>query len=136
MNKYTYEDIEIGMEESFEAAITDKEMAAFRNLTGDENPLHRDYDFAHSKDFEAPVVYGMLTASYLSTLAGVYLPGENSLIQSMDIKFMAPVYPGDKLLIEGKVDFKDDRYRIIRLKVSIRVMDGKKVLRGTMTIKM
>ena len=76
----------------------------------------------------------MLTASFLSTLAGMYLPGEKSIIQNTELKFMKPVYPGDRLIISGEVAEKNDAYRVIRVKVTIKKDDGEKVLRGSMQI--
>ena len=76
----------------------------------------------------------MQTASFLSTLAGVYLPGENSLIQSVDIQFSKPVFVGDKLTVSGTVKEKDDNFKYFVLKVEIRNQSRIKVLRGKMQI--
>ena len=76
----------------------------------------------------------MLTAAFLSTLAGMYLPGEKSIIRSTEVKFMKPVYPGDTLTVSGEVAEKNDDYRVIRLKVMIRNDAGEKVLRGAMQV--
>ena len=48
----------------------------------------------------------MLTASFLSTLAGIYLPGEKSLIHSVETKMIKPVFIGDELIVTGKVSEK------------------------------
>ena len=87
MNDYTYEDIKVGMNISFEKEITTDMEDMFRAITGDENPLHKDDDFAKSNSdgrFPRHVTFGMLTASLCSTVAGMYLPGKNSLIHSFD----------------------------------------------------
>ncbi len=134
MNNYSYEELMTGHKESFSVRITDDMMDSFRNLSGDFNPLHRDAETAARAGHPKPVVFGMLTASFLSTLAGVYLPGEKSLIQEVEIKFMKSVYPGDTLEITGEVAEKHDAVRVITLKVSIRRQNGEKVLRGRMRI--
>ena len=77
----------------------------------------------------------MLTASFMSTLAGVYLPGRYSLIQSVETKFAEPVFVGDVLEVKGEVMEKNDTYRLIFLKVTIRNENGKKVCRGKMQIQ-
>ena len=97
MNHYTFEEIKTGMEEQFSVTITEQMMQQFREMTGDVNPLHCDETFAKEKGFDGKVAYGMLTASFLSTMAGVYLPGENSLIQSVEVKFVKPVFPGEEI---------------------------------------
>ncbi len=134
MNEYRYEDIHIGMTESFSVRVTEEMMDSFRGITGDINPLHNDEAYAHEQGYDARVVYGMLTSSFLSTLAGVYLPGRRSLIRSVECKFPAPVLAGDELTITGEVTDMNDDYRFITLKVSIRNQQGVKVCRGKMEI--
>lgn len=134
MNEYRYEDIHIGMEESFTVTVTEEMMDGFREITGDINPLHNDEAYAHEQGFDARVTYGMLTSSFLSTLAGVYLPGKYSLIRSVELKFPKPVMVGDELTVSGEVTDMNDDFRFITLKVAIRNQHGDKVCRGKMEI--
>ena len=124
MNRYEYADIMIGHTETFTVMITDKIMSDFCNITGDSNPAHT----------EGKLAYGMLTASFISTLAGMYLPGEHSLIHKIEAEFPAPVYAGDTLVFTGEVVKKDDNFKTIELKVAARNNSGKKVFRGKMRI--
>ena len=135
MNEYSYEDIKEGHKESFTVKITEDMMSAFCGITGDVNPLHNDEDYAVSKGHPARVVYGMLTASSLSTLAGVYLPGKNSLIHEVKIKFAKPVYIGDTLTVEGVVEEKNDTYSLLMIKVTIRNQNSDKVCRAKMQVQ-
>nr|MCR4851331.1 MaoC family dehydratase N-terminal domain-containing protein [Lachnospiraceae bacterium] len=103
MNSYSFDELDIGHEESFSVTVTEEMMADFLKITGDVNPLHNDEDFAKKKGFDSRVVYGMLTASFFSTLAGVYIPGEKCLIEEVNYKFTKPVYIGDELTVSGKI---------------------------------
>ena len=136
MNAYRYENIEIGHEESFAAALTEEKMRAFLAITGDENPLHTDAAYAKSKRYAGKVAYGMLTASFLSTLAGMYLPGKYALIHSVEIKFVKAVYPSDKtvLTVKGVVTEKHDLFRQLTVKFGVWNEDGDKVCRGMMKV--
>ena len=134
MNDFTYEEIEIGHKESFEITITEEMMEAFKVITGDINPLHNDEDYAKQKGNPSRVVYGMLTSSFLSTLAGVYLPGKRSLIQEVSIKMAKPVYIGDTITVEGVVDEKNDTFKLLMIKYSMKNQNGAKVLRGSMRV--
>lgn len=134
MNTYTYDEINIGHKESFTVTVTSAERDKFREITGDINPLHNDLDYAKSMGHDQCVAYGMLSASYLSTLAGVYLPGKNSLIQKVETNFRKPVYVGDTLTVTGEVTDKNDNYKIIEVKVEIKNQDGVKVVKGKMEI--
>ena len=134
MNEYLYDDIYVGQEETFNVKITQKLMDNFFKLTGDCNPLHRDLDYAKSVGFDKNVVYGMLTASFLSTLAGVYLPGKYSLIHTIETDFVKPVFVGDTLTVKGIVKEKNDDFKVFWLKVDVFNQNGQKVVRGKMRI--
>ena len=130
MNAFSYDEITLGQEVSFTAAIGPDSMKAFSEITGDINPRHTEQN----------VVYGMLTGSFLSTLAGMYLPGKYALIQSVRLEFVNPIVlsaTGEKTLIviSGMVAGKEDRFRLLSLKVSVSGEDGTKFLFGTMKVK-
>ena len=80
MKEYRFEEISLGLSESFEVEITREMMDKFQDISGDVNPLHNDTEFAKVRGYEDRVVYGMLIASQISTLGGVYLPGKYCLI--------------------------------------------------------
>ncbi len=134
MNDFSYEEIEVGHKESFSVTVTEEMMDKFLAITGDVNPLHNDEDYARSAGHPGRVVYGMLSASLLSTLAGVYLPGKRSLIYEVKIKFAKPVYIGDTLTVEGTVEEKHDVYSLLVLKVTVRNQSGDKVCRAKMQV--
>lgn len=134
MNNLKYEDIQVGMEQEFCVEITDEIMESFKKITGDKNPLHTDEKFAKDHGYPKRVAYGMLTASFVSTLAGVYLPGERSLIHSVEIKFVRPVYCGDVLRVHGMVHQVNDTVRQIVLNVNITNQKGEKVVRGKVKV--
>lgn len=133
MNHYTFEELYVGQREEFSVTVTEDMLSAFRAVTGDVNPLHMDDGFAQRHDYPRHVVYGMLTASLLSTLAGVYLPGECCLIQSVEVKFPKPVFVGDELLVAGTVSELHESVRQIVLKTEI-LRRGVRVLKGTMRL--
>jgi acyl dehydratase len=137
MNSFTFETIKVGQTAKFTAVITDETMAAFREITGDRNPLHCDGAYAARRGYEGRVVYGMLTASYLSTLAGMYLPGERSLIQQVKIDFLEPVIlplasGGTNITVFGEVTKKHEEFKRLTIDYSISDATGVKLARGTM----
>ncbi len=134
MNDYSFEDIEIGHRESFSVEVTPQMMEQFCSITGDINPLHCDQAYAARFGHPDTVCYGMLTAAFLSTLAGVYIPGKKSLLREVDVKFMKSVYPGDVLEVAGEVAEKNDAYRVLGVKVAIRNQSGAKVARGKIQV--
>ena len=130
MNEYRITDISAGHQESFSVTVTEDTMAKFRAITGDINPLHVSDEFAKEKGFPQRVVYGMLTASLISTLGGVYLPGKYCLIQGVEVRFAKPVFIGDVLEVTGEAVKVDRDLRYLEIKVTIRNQRNEKVLRG------
>lgn len=134
MKEYLFDEIYEGLSESFEVTVTEEMMDRFRDMTGDVNPLHRDPAYGKEKGYPGVVCFGMLTASFLSTLAGVYLPGKYSLIQSVEVKFSKPVFPGETLKISGKVSEKNETFRFIRVKAEAKTLSGEKKMKAVMQI--
>jgi 3-hydroxybutyryl-CoA dehydratase len=130
MNVYKISDISVGMKESFKRTITAEMMQRFMEITADENPLHVDESYAKSKGFPNRVAYGMLTASFISTLGGCYIPGKYCLIRGVEIKFAKPVYIGDELTILGEISRVDAGLKYLEVKVTIWNQKNEKVLRG------
>lgn len=133
-NTYSFEDLELGHEETFCVNVDERLVDLFFDITQDTNLLHHDAAFAKRNAFKDKVVYGMLTASFLSTLAGVYLPGERSLIHEADVKFLRPVYAGDTLKITGCVADMHESVKQMEIRVTITNQHGDKVLKGKMKV--
>ncbi len=134
MNEFSFSDIYIGLEQSFEAEITQEKISQFLEITIDINPLHVDLNYAISKGFKDKVVYGLLSSSFYSTLVGVYLPGKYALLQGIDIQFMKPVFKGDRLKIMGKVSYINEAYHQIEVKAHITNQDKIKISKATIKI--
>jgi 3-hydroxybutyryl-CoA dehydratase len=134
MNEYKYQDLNIGMQEIFHHTVTEKEMDLFCELSGDVNPLHKDVSFAREHGYQDRVVYGMLSASLISTMGGLFLPGKYCLIQQVECKFVAPVFIGDELEVCGTVRELNDSVQQAVIKIDINNQKGKKVVRATLKV--
>ena len=130
MNHYTLEQLQPGMTEEFTVTVTEEMMARFGSITGDVSPIHMDADYAAGRGYPGRVVYGMLGASFFSTLAGVYLPGEHCLLHSVEAKFAKPVFIGDTLTVRGEVSEVNPVFGEITIRASLINQEGKKVTRG------
>ena len=134
MNSYHFDDLYEGLSVSFETEITAEMMETFKEISGDENPLHVDETFAKAQGYEGRVVYGMLSSSLLSQLVGVHLPGRYCLLQGMELKYLKPVYIGDTLTVTGTVDELHPSVQMAVIKALITNQEGKKVVRGKINV--
>ena len=130
MNHYTLAEMVPGLTEEFTVTVTAEMMEAFRTITGDVSPIHIDADYAKDRGYPGRVVYGMLGASFFSTLAGVYLPGEHCLLHGVECKFARPIFVGDTLTVTGTVADVSEAVAEAEIKAVITNQDGKKVTRG------
>lgn len=138
MNEFLYDQMHVGMQAEFCKELTLEMENSFRQITGDENPLHKDDSFAKEISggrFQSHAAFGMLTASLYSTLAGMYLPGKYSLIHSFDeLSFLKPVFAGDMLTVTGEVVAKNDPLKLLILSAKIKNQNSKIVSKAKMKV--
>jgi 3-hydroxybutyryl-CoA dehydratase len=115
------EDLEIGMTRSLWKTIGDKEIALFAELSTDRNPVHLDDSYAQDTIFEGRIAHGMLTAALISAVIGEQLPGHGSVYLRQDLKFRAPVRPGDRVEAIVAVREIDHSRRRVTLECLCRV---------------
>ena len=123
------EDIEMGMTRYIRKVITDRDIEQFAEISTDHNPVHLDDEYARDTIFEGRIAHGMLTAGLVSAVIGEQLPGHGTIYMSQNLKFLAPVRPGDLVHAEVKVvDMVIDKRRV-RLDCRCEV-NGENVLIG------
>ena len=92
-----FEDLTEGQSDSMSRTFSLLDVNEFIKMSGDRNRIHWDRDYAANTPFKQPIVHGVLVLSVASALLGYKFPGEGSVASSMDVAFLAPVYPGDEV---------------------------------------
>tara|TARA_Y100000746_G_C15403397_1_gene407306 strand:- start:582 stop:1013 length:432 start_codon:yes stop_codon:yes gene_type:complete len=129
-SEYTYNDIEIGLSKEFQVEITESLVNDFAKISGDFSPIHMDDLYAKSTTFKKRVVHGMLLASFLSRMDGMFLPGKHALYFSQSVEFRNPCFIGDVLTISSKVIDKSDSTKIIKIESKITNQENKLLVYG------
>lgn len=114
--------------------VTDETIEAFASLSGDRNPVHFDDAFARRIGFEGRIAHGAVTASLLSALLGMDLPGPGSVFLEQRVRFLAPVRPGDRLTGTLEVLRVRPDKPIITLGAAITLDDGTRVAEGELVV--
>lgn len=130
-----FDSIRVGEQRSLVKTITEGDVRRFVELTGDDNPLHVDKDYASGTAFKDIVVHGMLGASFISTVIGTRLPGPGALWVSQQFDFLLPVRLGDELTIRCQVLKKHEGERLLELETTITNQHGQLVLSGRGKVK-
>ncbi len=97
LHGYYLEDLSLGMSDDFTKTITESDILIYAGVSGDNNPLHLDEEFASQTRFKGRISHGMLTTSLWSTIVGTKLPGPGSAYMRQDMKFLKPVRIGDSV---------------------------------------
>ena len=130
LSEYTFDEIEIGLTKQFQITITESMIDDFAKLTGDFSPIHMDKDYASTTTFEKRVVDGMLLASFLSKIVGMYLPGKHALYFSQLLDFRQPCFIGDTITVSSIVIDKSPSTKILKIESKITNQEGKILLSG------
>lgn len=130
-----FENIEVGQQAGFTHELTQDDVNLFAALTGDFNPLHVDEGFAKKTQFNKPVVHGMLSASYISTLIGTLLPGSGALWTSQTLDFLLPAFVGDTLSVAAVVLQKSPATRMLVLETKVSNQFGQVLVSGISNVR-
>lgn len=99
-----FAEFKVGQRVEFESRFGAAEIDSFAELSGDWNPLHVDDAYAARSPFRKRVAHGMLVSSLLSRVAGMYFPGQQSLLLQVEqISFPGPVLEDEPLRCEAEL---------------------------------
>lgn len=115
--------------ESVEFRISQRDMDAFRALSGDTNPLHQDIGFASRRGFVDKVVYGGLLVAQVSRLLGNEMPGRGCVWRSITLRFRGPLYVGEPARLTGTITHANSDLGLIDLSLKIETR-GRAIAEG------
>ena len=129
LHGFFIEDLRLNQTEEFEKKITEKDINAFAKLSGDDNPVHTNSDFAKKTIFKQKVAHGFLSASLISMLIATKLPGPGSIYLSQNLKFLAPVFIDDLVRVKVTVEEIDQEKKKVKLQTEC-FKNEKKIISG------
>ena len=105
LNGHDFEDLQKGMTATFAKTITEADIVLFAGVSGDNNAVHINEEFAKTTRFGGRIAHGMLSASVISAAIANKLPGPGTIYLKQTLEFRAPVKAGDT--VHAKVSVKD-----------------------------
>ncbi|MGY8871007.1 MAG: MaoC family dehydratase [Pseudomonadales bacterium] len=130
LHGYYLEDLEVGMSDFYAKTISESDVYMFAGISGDNNPIHINDEYAKTTPFGKRIVHGMFSAALISTVAGTRLPGPGAIYIDQQIKFRAPVFIGDTAKATLTITEIDEKRRRVTAKTDVHVGD-KLVATGT-----
>ncbi|MGA7813552.1 MaoC family dehydratase [Caballeronia sp.] len=133
---YDIEDLEAGMSATFAKTITEADILFFAAASGDNNAVHINEEFARTTPFKGRIAHGMLSASVISAALAGHLPGPGTVYLGQNLRFKAPVRPGDTVRATVAVkELQLEKSRVVMSTVCTVgenvVIDGEAVVMAT-----
>jgi 3-hydroxybutyryl-CoA dehydratase len=122
--------LQVGQSAAVSKTITDDDIRAFAELSGDRNPVHLDDEYAGRTRFGGRVAHGMLAASLLSAVLANELPGRGTVYLSQSLRFTAPVFPGDTVTARVTVKSVREDKPVVTLETVCTNQRGERVIEG------
>jgi acyl dehydratase len=123
--------LQIGQSARRSRLVTARDIELFTKISGDRNPLHYDADFAARTRFGGIVVQGGVSTAVLNAVVAEDLPGPGSVFLQLDLRFLAPVRPGDVITGEVVVTSARADKPVTHLDVRVVRDDGVVAVEGT-----
>ena len=120
----------VGERASLTRTIQDEDIQTFARISGDNNPLHLDDEYARSTLFGGRIAHGMLVAGLISAVLGTKLPGPGGIYLSQSLRFVVPVFPGDAITASVQVTEWDGARGRMTLLTGGENQHGKTVVTG------
>ena len=112
-----------------EFIITDSMVKEFSRVTGDNNPVHLDDEYAKTTVFKKRIAPGMLAGGLISSVLGNDFPGIGTIYLSQAMKFTNPVFIDDHITVLIEVmEIKLNNW--IKLKTDCSNQNNLVVVRG------
>lgn len=129
IHNLTFDKIKINQSAEIKKLVSEEDIKNFASLTGDNNPVHLDEEYAKNTFFKKRIAHGLLTASFISTAIATKLPGPGSIYLDQSLKFLAPAYIGDIIHVFIRVTKKNIEKKIVTLSTDAFVTK-KKIITG------
>ncbi|MES2794671.1 MAG: MaoC family dehydratase [Bacteroidota bacterium] len=84
--------IELGTIFKHQFSFSQDDVILFAKVSGDNNPLHLDADFAATTQFKRPIIHGALASSVFSKVMGTMFPGFGSVYLKQSSEYLRPMF--------------------------------------------
>ena len=106
--------------------VSQAQLAAYADASGDHNPLHLDAEFAAATPYGRTIAHGMLVLAFASEMMTKSFGRAWLCGGKLRARFRAPVYPGDTVTTGGTLKSASDATATYA--VVVRNQDGAEVL--------
>ena len=109
---------------------TQAKVDKFAEISGDDNPLHINAEYAAKTPFGKPIVHGFLAGAIFSKVFGTQWPGEGTIYMFQEMSFKAPIYVEQDYTANFEVIEVDELKHRGRVQCILESADGKIAISG------
>ncbi len=117
-------------------SVTQEQINAYADASGDHNPIHVDPDFARSVGLPGTIAHGLLDMAILTEAVARWAGGYEQVV-SVACRFSKPLLPGETVTCTGRVVEVDDSAGVANLELEAISSSGERVLtNGRATVRL
>lgn len=107
-----------------------KDIDKFAEISGDNNPIHVNAEYAAKTPFGKPIVHGFFAGAVFSKVFGTQWPGEGTIYMYQDMSFRAPVFVENEYVAKFEVvEVNEEKHRGV-IQCTLEDCQGKAVIIG------
>lgn len=123
--------IKLGDTYTEKVRYTQANVDTFAQISGDNNPIHINPEYASKSIFGRCIVHGFFAGAVFSKVFGTQWPGEGTIYLYQEMKFMSPVFvEQDYNAVFEVVELDEVKHRGT-IKCTLQDADGKVAIAGT-----
>ncbi|CAE6902897.1 3-hydroxybutyryl-CoA dehydratase [Pseudomonas marincola] len=107
-----YEELTVGQTASYSKTVEERDVQLFAAVSGDNNPVHLDPEFAAESMFKERIAHGMFSGALISAAVACELPGPGTIYLGQTMRFTLPVKLGDTLTVRLEILEKLPKFRV------------------------
>ena len=123
-------EVVVGSEmEPLARTVSQRQIAAYAEASGDSNPIHLDPGMARSVGLPGTIAHGMLEMAILAEAVSRWAGGQERL-RELHCRFSKPLFPGETITCTGRVVAVGDPPGTATLELEAVSSGGERVLTG------
>ncbi|WP_339486004.1 MaoC family dehydratase [Pseudomonas sp. EL_65y_Pfl2_R95] len=115
-----YDELEVGQKATYSKTVEERDVQLFAAVSGDNNPVHLDAQFAAESMFKERIAHGMFSGALISAAVACELPGPGTIYLGQTMRFTLPVKLGDTLTVQLEILEKLPKFRV---RIATRVVN-------------
>jgi acyl dehydratase len=116
--------------------VTQDQINAYADASGDHNPIHVDPDFAIAVGLPGTIAHGLLDMAILTEAVARWAGGYEH-VAAVACRFSKPLLPGQTVTCTGRVIAVDDSTGTATLEIEAASSSGERVLtNGRATVRL